>query len=106
MQERQATPVPVQEKATMIDLDEVHRIWIKNAKIREHHEGCWRWHAECAIQALANELAQLKAAFYRLEKDGWRMTPEESKRCQAFPGGEQCGREYGHEGKHVWLRGD
>ncbi len=27
-------------------------------------------------------------------------------RCPEFISGEQCGRKRGHEGKHVWLRGD
>lgn len=31
---------------------------------------------------------------------------QDSKRCTAMPGGERCGLRAGHEGKHVWLRGD
>lgn len=27
-------------------------------------------------------------------------------RCQVFVKGEQCGEPFGHEGKHMWIRGD
>ena len=48
-----------------------------------------------ALFAELNRLRGLLAA-YHIDQD----------RCDKFPGGEQCGRKAGHEGKCVWLRGD
>jgi hypothetical protein len=50
------------------------------------------------INRLADEAARLRRLCIAHHVD-----PD---RCGEFPGGEQCGRRHGHEGKCCWLNGD
>lgn len=42
---------------------------------------------------------RIMLSLVELADDLWR-------RCPFIVGGERCGREIGHQGKHMWARGD
>lgn len=57
------------------------------------------WHGDAEALAWAiSEIERLRAIMTRFHLD-----PDQ---CSEFPGGEQCALRHGHEGKHVWGRGD
>lgn len=63
---------------------------------------------ELASESLSMVLAILAVRLVGTQIDGVRVECVDNtpSRCDQFPGGEQCGRPLGHEGKCVWLRGD
>lgn len=51
-------------------------------------------------------MAYLYADAMLLARKSPQQEAPEPERCLALVGGEQCGLPHGHDGKHVWLRGD